>query len=77
MEALMTIIEFGTRTVTLNFDSKIAVVDWLPELARLTAEELVKKGKETDSDDFTSSPSATPIEDEDYDGAEEEENEDV
>lgn len=73
----MTILDFRTKIVTLNLDSKIAVIDWLPELARLTAEDLVKNGEEKDSDSSKSSPSATPSKDEEYDGAEEEGKEDV
>lgn len=49
MEALMATLDYETKSMTLTHGSKVAVLDWLPEFARLAAEGLLKERNGTDS----------------------------
>lgn len=40
MEAVMATLDYVTKHVNLKHESKVSVLDWLPVLARLTAEDL-------------------------------------
>lgn len=55
MEALMDTLDYGMKTVTLKRYYGFAVLEWLPEFAQLTTEDLVREREGTDSEDFTSS----------------------
>lgn len=77
MESLIATLDYVTRAVALEYDSKVALLDLLPKFVRFTAEYPIKEAEETENEYFYSSNSAAPSEDKDSDGAEEKEDKDL